>query len=409
MPRTLVHFAFLSLFLTGVTGLWMRLASFDPGLLFTAYDFLLHAHSHIAVLGWAFIAVYCIFLYLVWNSLKRKKQAIIIGILTIIISILMFGAFLIQGYALFSIIFSTLHIIMEYWLAIFMFQAIKRHKYIPKLSALFLKGAILSLFISTIGPFLLGALAGNGLKESAYFDMSIYFYLHFQYNGWLYLALIGLFIWMLHHKNIVLQHGLLTGSFWIYMLTLAPAYLLSILWSGLGDAGLIFATIGAAGQFLAILLLLISIWKLKPALKTVFSSHILLSLLVVFLLLTAKSISEFGLLYEPLAAFIYDTRTIVIGYLHLTLLGFISLFLLTQLQMIGALDESKNSILYGIAIFMTGFVLNELVLFISGMMEWFDYQLLFEKESLIIVNLILVCGLVLIWFGFITKKKQRLK
>lgn len=409
MPRTLVHFAFLSLFLTGVTGLWMRLVSFEPGLLFTAYDFLLHAHSHIAILGWTFIAVYCIFLYLVWNSLKQKKQAILIGILTIIISILMFGAFLVQGYALFSIIFSVLHIFMEYWLAIFMYQTIKRHKYIPKLSALFLKGAISSLVLSTIGPFLLGALASNGLKESAYFDMSIYFYLHFQYNGWLYLALIGLFIWILHNKNILVKRGLLTSSFWIYILTLAPAYLLSILWFDLGDIGSVFSIVGAAGQFWAILLLVLSIWKLKPSLKNVFSSHILLSLLFVFLLLVVKNISEFGLLYEPFASFIFDTRTIVIGYLHLTLLGFITLFLLTQLQMMGALDESRNSILYGIGIFMTGFVLNEFILFISGMMAWLNSQLLFEKEALLIASLLLVLGLVLIWAGSVTKKKQRLK
>src|SRR5699024_12072426 len=108
----------------GVCGLCMRLVSFYAGLLITAYDFLLHAHSHIAILGWTFIAVYCIFLYLGWISLKQKKQAILIGILTIIISILMFGAFLVQGYALFSFIFSVLHIFMEYWIAIFMYQTI---------------------------------------------------------------------------------------------------------------------------------------------------------------------------------------------------------------------------------------------------------------------------------------------
>lgn len=409
MPRTFVHFAFLSLALTGVTGLWMRLVALKPNLLFTSYEFLLHAHSHIAILGWTFIAIYCIFLYLVWNSLKRKKQAITIGILTIIISLSMFVAFLIQGYALFSIIFSILHIFMEYWLAIFMYQTIKQHRFIPKLSSLFLKGAIVSLILSTFGPFLLGILAGNGLKDSVYFDMSIYFYLHFQYNGWLYFSLIGLFIWILYNKNILMRYKTISVSFWIYIFTLVPAYLLSILWFDLGEIGENIAVIGAAGQLIAIVLLLFSIWTIKPALQHVFSSHLLISLLFVFLLLGMKSISEIGLLYEPLATFIYETRSIVIGYLHLTFLGFISIFLLTQLQMIGALDETRNSILYGIGIFISGFVLNEIILLSTGAMKWLNYNSFpFAKEAFILASLLLVAGVFIIWLGFITRKKQRI-
>src|SRR5699024_12520298 len=130
----------------------------------------------------------CIFLYLVWNSLKRKKQAITVGILTIIISLSMFIAFLIQGYALFPIIFSILHIFMEYWLGNFMYQTIKQHRFIPKLISLFLKGAIVSMILSTIDPFLLGILASNCLMDSVYFDLIIYFYLDLQSYVFIYFS-----------------------------------------------------------------------------------------------------------------------------------------------------------------------------------------------------------------------------
>src|SRR5699024_8001397 len=96
------------------------------------------------------------------------------------------------------------------------YQTIQQHRFIPKLSSLFLQGAIVSLILSTFGPFLLGILAGNGLKDSVYFDMSIYFYLHFQYNGWLYFSLIGLFIWILYNKNILMvrtQKGYKSSKF----------------------------------------------------------------------------------------------------------------------------------------------------------------------------------------------------
>src|SRR5699024_3829272 len=147
-------------------------------------------------------------------------------------------------------------------------------RFIPKLSSLFLKGAIVSLILSTFGPFLLGILAGNGLKDSVYFDMSIYFYLHFQYNGWLYFSLIGLFIWILYNKFILMSSKTISFRFLIYIFTLVPSYLLFILWFDLGEIGENIAVIGAAGQLIAIVLLLFSIWTIKPALQYVFSSHL---------------------------------------------------------------------------------------------------------------------------------------
>src|SRR5699024_891015 len=96
-----------------------------PDFTFTRYDYILHGHSHLAVLGWTFLAMYCIFLVLIWPGLRQRKQAITIGILTFFITFLMFVAFLWQGYALYSIIFSTLHIGMEYWIVVFLFKQIK--------------------------------------------------------------------------------------------------------------------------------------------------------------------------------------------------------------------------------------------------------------------------------------------
>src|SRR5699024_6780000 len=110
-----------------------------------------------------------------------------------------------------------------------------------------------------------------------------------------------------------------------------------------------------------------------------------------------------------LSNLICDTRTIVIRYLHLTFLGFISIFLLTQLQMIGALDETRNSILYGIGIFISGFVLNEIILLSTGAMNWLNYNSFpFVKEAFILASLLLVAGVFVIWLGFITRKKQRI-
>lgn len=407
MPKTLVHLSFLFLALTGFSGLWMRLISLDPSLAIFPYANILHAHSHIAVLGWTFLAVYCIILKLIWHNLKQKKQGLLIGMLTFLITILMFFAFLFQGYAVFSIVFSTLHIVMEYWAAIFIYKQINQQKnHFPKSFLLFMKGALLSLVISSIGPFALGGLSSMGLKETPFFDMSIYFYLHFQYNGWLYLSLIGLFVLILHRKGVNLESKWLTRSFWIYTAFLLPAYILSILWYHVGWFGYLLAVIGAFGQLIAIVLLLFVFIQNKEIIQTIFSRHILISLLFTFGLLMSKSIMEFGLLYKPLAVMVFDTRSVIIGYLHLTLLGFISIFILTQFQMTNILDETNKNVLFGVGIFILGFTLNEFVLFTLGLTTWLHQSYFFQNELLTAATIFLIIGILMIWSSM---KQNRIK
>ena len=133
-----------------------------------------------------------------------------------------------------------------------------------------------------------------------------------------------------------------------------------------------------------------------------FSKHTLISLYFTFGLLGLKSILEFGLLYEPLAKLVFETRSVIIGYLHLTFLGFISIFILTLYQIIGLLHESNKQVLYGIGIFIFGFIWNELVLFTLGLTEWLDKSYYFQNELLIGASALLLIGIILIWNSFRT-------
>lgn len=401
MPKSAVHLTFYFFMITVLTGVLMRYMLLSPGSAMLNFSHVLHGHSHVAILGWTFLGVFIIFLKLIWPELQAKRQAKGILLATLIITTLMFIAFLIQGYAVFSIIFSTLHICIEYWVIIFMYKQLKQHPAIPLSSKLFFKGALISLFISTIGPFALGGLAMTGLKETPFFDMAIYFYLHFQYNGWLFLMLFGLCLFILHKKGIQLKQSFINKGFWIYMISLFPAYILSVLWFGLGTAGQVFGIIGAVGQFIGIIFIIAAFKRESTSLKNVYSYHIRISLLFIFILLLAKSLMEFGLLYTPFANLIFETRSIVIGYLHLTLLGFISIFILTQYQMVGFLNESRKSVLNGMAVFIIGFMLNEAVLFITGLAEWLKLKMIFQNELLLIASVILCAGIIMIWSSLI--------
>src|SRR5699024_12161683 len=114
----------------------------------------------------------------------------------------MFIAFLYQGYAVYSVIFSTLHLGIEYWMVVFIFKRLKEMNNMPTYSRLFIKGALISLVISSVGPFALGGFGMAGMRESPLFDMGIDYFLHFQYNVWLFLMLIGLFLLIFNTHNI---------------------------------------------------------------------------------------------------------------------------------------------------------------------------------------------------------------
>jgi len=399
MPKTFIHFTFFFFMITALSGLFMRAAPFMK-ISFIPYTNILHAHSHIALLGWTFLGVFLIFLATQWSSIKNKLHSVLLTITLFIVSLLMFIAFLGQGYGLFSIIMSTVHIFVEYWAIIFIYQQLKAQKKISSIGTLFIKGSLITLFISSIGPFTLAYIAANKLQDSALFDMAIYFYLHFQYNGWLTLILIGTFLLIIQQKGIEIQNSLVRSGFWIYFISLFPWYFLSILWADLGSYSNILATIGSIGQWVGVLLIIIGIGKVWTSIKPTLSRLTIICLTTTFILLFLKSTMELGLIFPSLAALVYETRSVIIGYLHFTLLGFVSIFILAQYQMIHIIDTTKRIVYVSFIIFIGGFILNELLLFTMGLTTWLDFvPPPYYFEGLLIASILLTVGVGTLWYS----------
>lgn len=400
MPKMFLHVTFICFLLTALSGIWMRLYFISNKYHLLNYNNILHAHSHMAILGWTFLAVFIIFLALIWKQLHNKRHAIILVTVIFIVTIGMFIAFLYQGYATYSIIFSTAHIFVEYWMIIFIFKELKRNNTIPHVSKLFFKGGLITLAVSSIGPFGLGALAANQLRDTPFFEMAIYFYLHFQYNGWLYLMLIGACSFILIKKGFHLHLKLLSLSFWIYIIALFPGVFLSLLWYDFGAIGTPLAIIGAIGQLIGVLLFCFVMYQQRHVFRTTFSGGIRFSLIAAFSLLFIKAIMELGLLSPSLAAIVYDTRNVVIGYLHLTLLGFISMFILALFQITGIISPTRKMTMIGISTFFIGFLLNEAILFLSGLVSWLDVgRLPLEANLLLVASILLFIGILLVWLS----------
>lgn len=399
MPKTFIHITFLFFMITALSGLLMRVTPF-VNLSFIPYGNVLHAHSHIAILGWAFLGSFLILLAMLWPSIKNKLHSILLTITLSITSVLMFIAFLIQGYGLYSIILSTIHIFIEYWAIIFIYQQLKILKKRLSFGTLFIKGSLIALVISSTGPFTLAYISANQLQNTVFFDMAIYFYLHFQYNGWLTLFLIGTFLLILHQHNIHPQVYLLKISFWIYFISLFPWYFNSILWVDLGVYSNIFAVFGSIGQWIGILLMISGIGHAWISYRTKLSRLTMICLTITFILLFIKSTMEIGLIFPSLASLVYETRSVIIGYLHFALLGFVSFFILSQYQMIKFIDVTKKSVHISLMIFFSGFILNEFLLFVMGFTTWIQSTPLpFYFEGLLIASLLLTIGIGVLWFS----------
>lgn len=149
---------------------------------------LIHSHSHVMLLGFLFNAL-TILLWMYFSkgidSLSKKYYLVLqvcIGGMLIM--------FIIQGYALFSIIFSTLHLWISYIFLIRLWRRLEGNKQLVSL----IKLGIIFHFISSIGPYCLGPLMVLNLQESPWYQQAIFFYLHFQYFGAFLVWLLAIFL-----------------------------------------------------------------------------------------------------------------------------------------------------------------------------------------------------------------------
>jgi hypothetical protein len=194
------------------------------------YTLFLQAHSHVTFLGWGFIGTTTLFNYLFIKKDKsiNKKFKFIFGI-EIVSICLMLISFPLQGYKVFSIILLSIFLITSY---VYIYQFFK-HLDIQKISKpvfLFIKSSLFFYILSSIGIWAIGAVVATQGKTDLYYN-SIYFYLHFLYNGFFVFALFGLFFQYLKKQNINLNSKHLKRFFWITFSTCIPVYILSLVGS----------------------------------------------------------------------------------------------------------------------------------------------------------------------------------
>ncbi|RXF70460.1 hypothetical protein [Arcticibacter tournemirensis] len=364
---------FLILTILGILLRWMHLASV-PGV---NYMFLLHAHSHFAFAGWVFLAI----VILIAGTLSSDKTAIRafkrIFILTLIASFGMLISFFLQGYKAVSISFSSLFIFISYYVAYVILKSNSLKETFNPISRALTKASLVFLCLSSLGPFALGPLAAAGLKANPLYQNSIYFYLHFQMNGWMLLAVLGLLA-NTYLKNTSFKKG---ERLWLHLFigSTIPLFFIFTLWSNpplwIGITG--FA--GAAVNFVSWVKLL-SVVKHRGVTTPLF---VRLALLAV----TLKIFFQILVCIPAVGLWVFSSRYIIIGYIHLLTLGCIMPLILDQFGVSGFFKPSPylnyiNNGFIGLVIIYLCF------LFVQPVLSILHIAIPFYEYSLLITSLL---------------------
>ena len=379
----------VSLFIAGMIGLMLRwhYLSPIPGFLHKNW---LHAHSHVAFLGWVFLALIALINYFFRKDENfPEKKFIFLIWLTVIANIGMLISFPIQGYGAVSIFFSAFHMVLSIYAFILYNKVFKCHN---SFGIQLLRSAFIFMIISGIGPIALGPIIALGYRDTFWYDFAVYFYLHFQYNGWFSMAIFGI---------IFLSLGTIKISrIWLYIInfSIVLTYLLSTLairppaWVYyLGGFGALLQII----PFIYLLILLLKNYKLiLPASRPLTNAVLLISLMA----FETKLYLQFFSSIPSIADWALHSKNTIIAYLHFVLIGFITSFLIGWWNKVMYKTDGQTYI-FGSYFYLIGLAGIEFTLLFYVMGFFANYEL--PYHLLIIFSILLTAGILFYLIHFL--------
>jgi hypothetical protein len=383
--------SFFSLLLVALLGTILRYKIAFP-LPYIDQRNLLHGHSHFAFSGWITQALMALIIsrlpsFLPNYDIKKFRLPLWVNLVSAYGMLLSFPF---EGYGPVSIFFSNLQILGTVIFMIRLWKAINTCS-VQSVSLKWYKAASFFNVFSALGAFSLAyMLATRHLNQQVYLG-SVYFFLHFQYNGWFSFVILGLLSEMLEQQGI--DKSKLNRLYYGFLIACIPAYGLSIMWVKMGPVIYSLVVLAAIIQFMTTIKLLqyaISVQLFKK-IKDGFAGKILVLSLFAFVI---KILLQLGSTIPSLSKLAFGFRPIVIGYLHLVLLGFASLFILGYSAMSRFI--AHNSIARsGILIFIIGVIANELMLCIEGLAAIKYHSIPAVNTMLFLIALIMFSGLLI--------------
>jgi hypothetical protein len=352
----------------GLLGLLLR-SKIVFSIPFINYNHLVEAHARFTFSGWVTLALLLLMVreLLPESENKNKYNSLFAGIA--IASWALLIVFLWKGYNALSITVSLFFILLTY---IFSYVFVK-----DILKAGLCRGvrwlavsSIICLVISSFGAFIIDYIYFSHSFEAVLYRDSLFTYLHFQYNGFFSLSVMALFLNAVSRSMPDAAKKSMNLFIITLLVSVVPSLFLSYLWQ---DPTTLFRIIAIAGSLLVLSACVLFV-RTSLFLKTAFNAEkpvirflVLLSMGSFVLKLFLQSFTIFPVIGNA----IFGNRPVIMGFLHLVFLGFVSLFILALFTKRRLLDDRKKLTKTGLIVFATGVLLNEIFLISQGLITMF--------------------------------------
>jgi hypothetical protein len=392
--KTLYLYSFSLFIIAALYGLLIRWNFTFPITSFP-YKNVLQSHSHVAFLGWGYLTVIAIILKLFVPNVEKNKP--IYKVLFFICSLavfLMLFSFPLGGYKVFSIVLLSVFGIATYVISYLILKDLNINCIASKL----IKFGVYYYLLSSLATWFVAVVMVTQGKTDLYYN-TIYFYLHFLYNGFFVFALFGILFKILENHKVAISKKLQNGFFIYLNVSCIPAYTLSTLWSNVNST---YYVIGFAASVLQLVSLVYLVAIVKQIFKKIKWNYILTTLLKFGLIAYAlKVIIQF---FSSFPYFVEKSLALkpylIIGYLHLFTLAFMSVILLLFLIKLNGFSIKNIVSKLGIGIFLFSIFITELLFFMQGFLLLLRYGLIPNYNLLLLTfSCLLVIGLVLIFIN----------
>ncbi len=400
MKQIWVRTALLFFFIAACIGAllrWAFVAEVDG----MEFRYFLHAHSHLAMLGWVFLMFYTFLIHSFLNEKEQNRKIYKVLFRLIVLSCIgMLISFPIAGYSFWSILFSTLHILVSYVFVWSFWKDLPENQIKGRPSIRFAKTALVFMVISTFALWAMAPLMASEFRGSALYYATVQFYLHFQFNGWFIFSVLGLFFKLLEKAEIELSQKLINAFYILLVISCFPTFALAVAWSNPLPIIFWINNIGVAIQLLALIYFIIFLNRVFPILKSIITGKARLLIGIALFCFIAKILMQSAVIVPNIATVAYTIRNFVIGFIHLVLLGVISHFIFGYAKLNGLIKLENKLSKIGIFLFITSFFLTEFTLFIQGLLLWSAIGFVpYYYEGLFAFSVLLPFSVLLILFG----------
>ena len=359
------------------------------------FQHVMHGHSHAAMLGWGYSALFVLIISFIFPNygrssfLNRCFWLVQFSVLGMVI------AFPLQGYGLWSIIFSTIHLVLFIIIAGWLLKKEgwwykdATGKTIRKKPGVALFAGFLMMIIASLGPFSLGYLSAADMQNSPLYELSVQFYLHFLIEGWFVLAVLALIFGFCANNHTSLQcngyhlWGFIGAITLLFGLNIFNYYDLGV-WKLAGFAG------GVLQMIVVVHFLLVNKVKIGQLLS------ILPGIMKIALAALLLKFAIQGIVAIPwVDPSIIQLQPIRIGYLHLVLLVFFTLALLSFYIKRAWIDTQTSKMSsWLLKVFVISMIVNVGALFMQGILIHFaGHQLAYSLYILLISSAGMVVGI----------------